>query len=112
MKVLLLGQADARTRTGDPFITSDEPLAAPVRSNRSRPLSMSACMEWSADWRYFAETQTDFARPLDEVRAALSASIADVESAIAEFDSEDDGRMISFEAPVKSAGETVGQQST
>ena len=32
-------KADARTRTGDPFITSDEPMSAPVRSGHLRPLS-------------------------------------------------------------------------
>jgi hypothetical protein len=32
-------QADARTRTGDPFITSDEPMSAPVRSSHPKPLS-------------------------------------------------------------------------
>lgn len=57
---------------------------------------------------HFAETKTDFARPLEEVRAALQASIAEVENAIAEFDSEDEGRMISFEPPTESAAEKVG----
>ena len=52
----------------------------------------------------FAETHTDFARPLEEVRQALAASIADVETAVGEFDSEDEGRMISFEAPGQRAG--------
>src|SRR6266511_3425201 len=34
-------EADARTRTGDdPFITSDEPMSARVRSSHSRPLFM------------------------------------------------------------------------
>jgi hypothetical protein len=51
----------------------------------------------------FADTQTDFARPLEEVREALAATIADVETAVDEFDSEDEGRMISFEAPGESA---------
>ena len=79
-----------------------------------------ALVEWSRyvalatarKLEHFAETKTDFARPLDEVRAALSESIADVERAIAEFDSEDEGRMISFEAPVETAGEKVGHRST
>jgi hypothetical protein len=60
---------------------------------------------------YFAETKTDFARPLEEVRAALEASIADVESAIAEFDSEDEGRMISFEPPSEGTRETVSPRN-
>jgi hypothetical protein len=57
---------------------------------------------------HFAETKTDFARPLEEVRAALRACVAEVESAIAEFDSEDEGRMISFEPPRENAGQQVG----
>jgi hypothetical protein len=40
-------KADARTRTGDPFITSDEPMSAPVRSSRFRPLAKGACVDWS-----------------------------------------------------------------
>jgi hypothetical protein len=61
---------------------------------------------------HFAETKTDFARPLDEVRAALQASIAEVEGAIAEFSSDDEGRMISFEPPSESAGEKVGGRTS
>jgi hypothetical protein len=38
--------------------------------------------------QHFAETKTDFARPLEEVREALHASIADVERALAEFERE------------------------
>jgi hypothetical protein len=33
-------QADARTRTEEPFITSDESMSAPVRSSHLRPLRM------------------------------------------------------------------------
>lgn len=44
----------------------------------------------------FAATETDFRRPLEEVRDALRSSIVDVEQAIAEFDREDEGRLISF----------------
>jgi hypothetical protein len=33
-------QADARIRIADPFITSDEPMSAPVRSSHSQPLFM------------------------------------------------------------------------
>src|ERR687891_485236 len=40
-------QADARTRTGDPFITSDEPMSAPVRSSHLRPLAESRWLDWS-----------------------------------------------------------------
>jgi hypothetical protein len=43
---LQIGRADARTRTGDPFITSDEPVAAPVRSSHSGPLSMRGFTDW------------------------------------------------------------------
>src|SRR5215211_6504046 len=40
-------KADARTRTGDPFITSDGPLSASVRSGHSRPLSKGGSVAWS-----------------------------------------------------------------
>ena len=40
-------KADARTRTGDPFITSDERMSAPVRSSHFRPLAKGACVDWS-----------------------------------------------------------------
>ena len=40
-------KADARTRTGDPFITSDEPMSASVRSSRLRPLPMRLPPDWS-----------------------------------------------------------------
>src|SRR5919106_1614913 len=40
-------QADARTRTGDPFIRRDEPMSAPVRSSHLRPFSMRDSMDWS-----------------------------------------------------------------
>ena len=40
-------RADARTRTGDPFITSDGPMSAPVRSSHSGPLSMRLPPDWS-----------------------------------------------------------------
>ena len=42
-----INQADARTRTGDPFITSDEPMSAPVRSGQLRPLLMPLPPDWS-----------------------------------------------------------------
>ena len=44
----------------------------------------------------FAEEKTDFARSLEEVKAALAESLADAEEALAAFDSEDEGRLISF----------------
>jgi hypothetical protein len=47
-------KADARTRTGDPFITSDEPVSAPVRSSHSGPLfrALSTGLERTGgDWR-------------------------------------------------------------
>lgn len=44
----------------------------------------------------FAAEETDFSRPLEEVRASLKASLADVEEALAAFDSADEGRLISF----------------
>jgi hypothetical protein len=44
---LQIRRADARTRTGDPFITSDEPVSAPVRASHSRPLCMTDSMDWS-----------------------------------------------------------------
>jgi hypothetical protein len=40
-------RADARTRTGDPFITSDGPVSAPVRSGHVRPHSMRYRPAWS-----------------------------------------------------------------
>ncbi len=40
-------RADARTRTGDPFITSDEPMSTPVRSSHLRPLSIPLPPDWS-----------------------------------------------------------------
>jgi hypothetical protein len=40
-------EADARTRTGDPFITSDEPMSAPVRSSHLRPLSKGGSVDWT-----------------------------------------------------------------
>jgi hypothetical protein len=39
-------EADARTRTGDPFITSDGPVSAPVRSSHLRPLLMRDSADW------------------------------------------------------------------
>jgi len=47
----------------------------------------------------FAEEKTDFARSLEDVRAALAQSIADAEEALAAFDSEESGRIISFGEP-------------
>jgi hypothetical protein len=44
----------------------------------------------------FAETKTDFRRPLEDVQKALRESIAGVEEAVAAFESEDEGRLISF----------------
>ncbi len=44
----------------------------------------------------FAETKTDWSRPLEEVRDALRESIALAEDALVAFDREDDGRLISF----------------
>jgi hypothetical protein len=46
-KGLQIERADARTRTGDPFITSDEPMSARVRSGHSRPLSKAGSLDWS-----------------------------------------------------------------
>jgi hypothetical protein len=40
-------RADARTRTGDPFITSDGAMSAPVRSSHSRPPSVRLPPDWS-----------------------------------------------------------------
>ena len=40
-------RADARTRTGDPFITSDEPMSAPVRCGQLRPLLEGGSVDWS-----------------------------------------------------------------
>jgi hypothetical protein len=45
----------------------------------------------------FAMTRADFSRSLQEVRDGLRASIAGIEAALAEFDSRDEGRFISFE---------------
>jgi hypothetical protein len=42
--------------------------------------------------------------PLEEVQEGLLASVADVERALAEFDSEDEGRLISFEQPAARSG--------
>src|SRR5207244_1945497 len=39
-------EADARTRTGDPFITSDGPMSAPVRSGHFRPLAEGGSLDW------------------------------------------------------------------
>jgi hypothetical protein len=77
-----------------------------VRTMRKADGPEIALVEWS---RYkalvtarkllrFAETEADFARPLEEVRDALRASVADAEAAIAEFDREDEGRIISYGA--------------
>lgn len=44
----------------------------------------------------FAEHETDFSRPLEEVRASLKASVADVQEAIEAFETKDEGRLISF----------------
>jgi hypothetical protein len=44
----------------------------------------------------FAVTKTDFRRPLEDVQEALRESIAGVEEAVAAFESEDEGRLISF----------------
>ena len=71
-----------------------------------------ALVEWSRfvalvtarKLQHFAETQTDLATPLEEVREGLLASVSDVERALAEFDSEDEGRLISFEQPTARPG--------
>jgi hypothetical protein len=44
---LQMGKADARTRTGDPFITSDGPVSARVRPSHSGPLVMGDPTDWS-----------------------------------------------------------------
>ena len=44
----------------------------------------------------FAESETDFQRPLSELRESLRASIADAEEALAAFDRDDEGRIISY----------------
>ena len=46
----------------------------------------------------FAETDADFSRPLEEVREALRAAVVDVEVALDEFESDDEGQLISFGA--------------
>src|SRR5713101_6173977 len=46
----------------------------------------------------FADTKTDWSRPLEEVRDELRETLAIVEDAIAAFDREDEGRLISFGA--------------
>jgi hypothetical protein len=77
-----------------------------VRTMRKADGPEIALVEWS---RYkalvtarkllrFAEAKADFERPLEEVRDALRASVADAEEAIAEFDGEDEGRIISYGA--------------
>src|SRR5512132_3579381 len=40
-------KADARTRTGDPFITSDRPVSPQVRSSPLRPLVVQVRVDWS-----------------------------------------------------------------
>jgi hypothetical protein len=40
-------RADARTRTGDPFITSDAPVSARVRPSHAGPLVMGDPADWS-----------------------------------------------------------------
>jgi hypothetical protein len=44
----------------------------------------------------FAAEDTDFSLPLEDVRDALRACLADAEEAVAAFDSQDEGRLISF----------------
>jgi hypothetical protein len=46
-KALHMRRADARTRTGDPFITRYGPMSAPVRSIHLRPLSIRLPLDWS-----------------------------------------------------------------
>src|SRR6266516_5796666 len=54
-KSLQIERADARTRTGDPFITSDGPVAAGVSSSHLRPLHIQDL----ADWRCLGLTRAD-----------------------------------------------------
>lgn len=61
--------------------------------------------------RLLSEIGSHFARPLEEVREALQAS-TDAERAIAEFDSEDEGRRISFEPPAEAAAGAVSRRDS
>ena len=102
--------------TPHPEITDPTDLST-LRKADGREIAM---VEWSRyvalatarKLEHFAETKTDFTRPLEEVREALQASIADVEQAIAEFDSDDEGRMISFEPPAEAAARAVNRRDS
>lgn len=93
-----------------PHATLDDPTdLATIRKVDGREIAL---VEWSRfvalvtarKLERFAKTKTDFALPLGKVQESLHASIADVEEALAEFDSEDEGRLISFEPPAGRAG--------
>lgn len=47
---------------------------------------------------HFAETLTDFSRPLTEVQSSLRRIVADVADTVEAFDRQDEGRLISFGA--------------
>ena len=47
LQIPTYSRADTRTRTGDPFITSDGQMSARVRSSHSMPLSLRDSKDWS-----------------------------------------------------------------